>query len=277
MSNTGLRSALAGSIALLLLTTVSTIQAAEQETKSSTQLNYDRARYDPIHFRPAVEKATNEQCLSCHKEIIDRRVLDQSPAGVKAAESLAWYQTLNTYEGSQETFHRRHLETPMAKQLMNMQCTTCHQGNDPREEAPIWEEAKEGDFALRKMVNPDTCLMCHGEFGYPIMGLPGPWTEVGETMGNSCLTCHAAIRTNRHQVNYLKPEAIEQAGSKDADVCYGCHGGRAWYRIGYPYPRHKWPGMAEEIPGWAKGRPSESDRRFLVGVESNPQQKNQTQ
>ncbi len=277
MSNTGLRSALAGSIALLLLTPVSTIQAAEQETKSRSQLNYDRARYDSIHFRPAIEKATNEQCLSCHQEIVDRKVLDQSPAGVKAADSLAWYQTLNTYEGPQETFHRRHMETALARQLMNMQCTTCHQGNDPREEAPIWEGAKEGDFKLRKMINPDTCLMCHGQFGYEIMGLPGPWPEVSETMGNSCLTCHAAIRTNRHQVNYLKPDAIEQAGSKDADVCYGCHGGRAWYRTRYPYPRHKWPGMAEETPAWAHGRPSESDARFLVGVKSNPQQTKQTQ
>ena len=32
-----------------------------------------------------------------------------------------------------------------------------------------------------------------------------------EMFQNDCLTCHAAIRTTRHQVNYLKAEAIEAA------------------------------------------------------------------
>ena len=80
-----------------------------------------------------------------------------------------------------------------------------------------------------------------------VMGLPSPWPESKEMFGNSCLTCHAAIRTNRHQVSYLKAEAIEAAGQKNADVCYGCHGGRAWYRTMYPYPRHPWKGMAPEV------------------------------
>ena len=78
------------------------------------------------------------------------------------------------------------------------------------------------------------------------------------------LTCHAAIRTNRHQVSYLKAEAIEAAGAKNADTCYGCHGGRSWYRISYPYPRHAWEGMAPEVPDWAKDRPTESEARFLI-------------
>ena len=100
-------------------------------------------------------------------------MLQKSPAGVTTSETLAWYQTLNTYEGPQETFHRRHLVTPLAKQLMDMKCTTCHQGNDPREEAPIPPTSDDAGFTLRKMVNPKTCLMCHGQFGYQLMGLPG--------------------------------------------------------------------------------------------------------
>ena len=57
--------------------------------------------------------------------------------------------------------------------------------------------------------------------------------------------------------------AIEAAGQQNADTCYGCHGGRQWYRISYKYPRHPWPGMPTDLPDWAKGRPTESDARFL--------------
>ncbi len=244
---------------LTLLISISSLSV--QATESNTK-DYERARWDPIHFKPAIDNATNEQCLSCHQEIIDRRVLEKSPAGVKAADALAWYQTLDTYEGPQETFHRRHLVTSLAKKVMNMKCITCHQGNDPREEAPIPPTDKDTHFTLRKMVNTETCVMCHGQFDYSLMALPGPWHEVSESFGNSCMTCHVAIRTNRHKVNYLKPEAIEKAGADNADVCYGCHGGRSWYRTSYPYPRHSWPGMAEEIPAWAKDRPTTSPERF---------------
>jgi len=59
-------------------------------------------------------------------------------------------------------------------------------------------------------VNPETvCLKCHGQMNFTVMGLPGPWQEVGEQMGNDCLVCHANIRTNRHNVSYLNAEAIE--------------------------------------------------------------------
>jgi hypothetical protein len=54
----------------------------------------------------------------------------------------------------------------------------------------------------------------------------------------------------------------EEAAKAEGDVCYGCHGGRKWYRIAYPYPRNAWTGMAEEIPDWAKERPTESQPRF---------------
>ena len=65
-------------------------------------------------------------------------------------------------------------------------------------------------------------------------------------------------------MTYLKSEAIEAAGQKTADVCYGCHGGRSWYRINYPYPRHAWEGMSPETPDWAKDRPTESEERFRL-------------
>ena len=104
----------------------------EQATK-----DYERARWDAIHFKPAIDRASNEQCLNCHQEILERRVLKQSPAGVKASDTLAWYQTLDSYEGEQDTFHRRHLVSPLSTRLMNLKCNTCHQGHDPREEAPV--------------------------------------------------------------------------------------------------------------------------------------------
>lgn len=230
-----------------------------------------RATYDPVHFKPAIDKATDAQCLACHREVLEDKVRETSQAGIKAANSKAWYQQMSTYAGEQDTFHRRHLVTPMAKELMNLSCTTCHQGSDPREEAPgssATSMPQSTDaFTLRKQVNPETtCLKCHGQMNIQVMGLPSPWRESKEMFGNSCLTCHAAIRTKRHQVTYLKAEAIEAAGAKNADTCYGCHGGRSWYRISYPYPRHAWEGMAPEVPDWAKGRPTESEARFLLPV-----------
>ena len=225
--------------------------------------DYDKAHWDPIHFKPQIDKATNEQCLVCHKEVLDTKPLDQSPAGVKSSDALAWYQTLDTYQGAQDTFHRRHLVTPMAVRLMDMKCTTCHQGSDPREQAPIPPVSAGAGFTLRKKVDPKTCLMCHGRFPHETMGLPDSWAKVGDLFGNNCMTCHAAIRTTRHNVNFLKPQAIEEDGKLSGDSCYGCHGGRQWYRISFPYPRHPWPGMASEKPAWAKDRLTESEARFL--------------
>ncbi len=248
------------SLSILMLLSLSTANAAKAEKK-----NYEQARWDPIHFKPAIDKATDEQCLACHQEILDRKVRKESPAGVKASDALAWYQTLETYEGEQETFHRRHLKTPMAKRLMKLKCNTCHQGNDLRDENPGSSATAQKGLTLRKMVDPNVCLMCHGTFNYKVMtGLPGPWPESSETFANNCLTCHAAFRTNRHKVNFLNTEEIEKAGTENGDFCYGCHGGRAWFRVGFPYPRHEWPGMAKEIPDWAKDRPTESDPRFAA-------------
>lgn len=255
-----MRSLVTVSAFTLLLAGFMPMSVAEQ----TATRDYQRAMWDPIHNKPAIDTATNEQCLECHQEILNRKVLTQSPAGVSADNSLAWYQTLTSYEGSQETFHRRHLVTPLAKKVMNLQCNTCHQGHNPREEAPIPPDHAQADFTLRKAVNPKICLMCHGAANYKVMGLPSPWNESRDMFQNDCLLCHAGIRTTRHQVNFLKPEAIEEAGKENSDVCFGCHGGRQWYRIYYPYPRHSWKGMAPEIPDWAKDRPTESESRFQI-------------
>jgi len=231
-----------------------------------------RAVYSPLHFKPAIESAIDAQCLACHREVLDDKVRAVSPAGIKAAESLAWYQRVSTYQGEQDTFHRRHLVTPLAQQLMNLKCNTCHEGHDPREEAQGASATSppqtDTGFTLRKQVNPETaCLKCHGQMPWQIMtGLTGPWHEVKDAFQNNCLSCHAVIRTRRHQVSYLNAEAIEKAGSADktgGDVCHGCHGGRPWYRIAYPYARNPWPGMPEETPAWARLRPRHSEMRFL--------------
>lgn len=255
----------------LAATTANAAGAADSVAELRKISDYDQARWHPLHFKGAIETATNDQCLACHQEILTRKVSPQSPAGVKSAESIAWYQTLETYAGSQETFHARHLETPFAKTTMNLSCNFCHKGHDPREEAPgssatALPQGQPAGFTLRKVVDPsNTCLMCHGQFPAENMGLSGTWHENRESLEsaeapNGCLSCHAEqFRTVRHQVNFLKADAIEAAAKTSSDTCFGCHGGRAWYRISYPYPRHPWPGMdTAEVPEWAKDRPSQS-------------------
>jgi len=226
---------------------------------------YAAARWDALHFKPAIEKAEDKQCLACHAEVLKPSVSAKSPAGVASDTALAWYQTLDVYSGNQDTFHRRHLVGEMAKNLMNLRCNTCHQGHDPRDEAPGTSATTQTNgYTLRKLVDPNTCLMCHGQFNYEVMGLPGPWAQHGETFGNNCMTCHEGIRTTRHNVNFLNAGAIEAAGRESSENCYGCHGGRAWYRIPFPYPRHAWEGMDKDVPDWAKSRPTESEPRFRL-------------
>ena len=239
-------------------------------------MDYEAARYHPLHFQPAIATASSAECLACHKEILNHELRATSPAGVAAETSLAWYQTLNTYAGPQADFHWRHTESEFAKSVMKLECNFCHKGNDPREESPDmmpgrdhYTAAASPEFTLRKMVNPsETCLLCHGTMPDPvnIMGLSGPWPEARVDLEyaeapNGCLSCHAeTFRTNRHQVNYLNAATIEDmARNGTSDTCYGCHGGRQWYRISYPYARHPWPGMdTETVPDWAVDRPAQS-------------------
>ena len=253
-------------VVLLILAGIAVLTTMTLSASASDKPSYEKMRWDPLHFKPAIDSATDEQCLTCHKEVLEDKVREKSPAGTPSKDAKAWYQQLDIYQGEQDTFHRRHQTSPLAKQLMNLKCNTCHQGNDPREEAPgAPVKNAENAFTLRKMVNVETtCLKCHGQMDYKRMGLPGPWADIGKGFNNNCLLCHANIRTVRHQVNYLNAEAIEKAGATNGNVCYGCHGGRAWYRISYPYPRHAWPNMPPDIPDWAKNRPKESESRFLL-------------
>jgi nitrate/TMAO reductase-like tetraheme cytochrome c subunit len=260
----------------LVLTVLAMGGARAQSGQAAPQADYQRSVYDPIHFKPAIDQATNAQCLACHAEVLKPSVRAESPAGVKAATAKAWYQQVPVYSGAQDTFHRRHLETPMAKELMQLRCTTCHQGHDPRDENPGSSATSQrvGGFTLRKVVVPEqTCLKCHGQMNHTVMGLPQPWAESKDMFQNNCLLCHVAIRTTRHQVNYLNAAAIEEAGKKSGDSCHGCHGGRAWYRIPFPYARNPWPGMAPEVPDWAKGRPTRSEARFLAEGASQGEKK----
>ncbi len=129
-------------------------------------------------------------------------------------------------------------------------------------------------FTLRKMVNPtETCLRCHGKFPGQYMGFDeASWPSLREGLEtpevpNGCLSCHAErFRTVRHQVNYLNAQAIEDEAKTSKDLCFGCHGGRQWYRTTFPYPRHPWPGMDPTVPDWAKDRPVQSLPEHLAGV-----------
>lgn len=255
-------------------------------TEAVKGMDYQRARYHPLHFPPAIAKASDEECLVCHAEIIDHKVREQSPAGLKSTDSIAWYQTLATYDGAQSDFHNRHITSDFAKATMNLSCNFCHKGNDPREESPEMMPTRAAftadlgklEFTNRKMVNPETtCLRCHGTMPDPvnIMGLGGPWHEVRGDMedptsddpmsANGCLSCHKdTFRTNRHAVTYLNAATIEDLAEANSDTCYGCHGGRQWYRISYPYPRHPWPDMDPTVPEWAANRPTESDPEYAL-------------
>ncbi len=247
---------------------------ADAITAALATMDYEAARFHPLHYPPESLSASNEECLACHAEILSHRPRAASLAGVPDTASIAWYQTLDTYAGAQESFHHRHMLSDFAQATMNLQCRFCHQGTDPREESPDMIVGRENhtapevpEFTLRKVVNPSTtCLMCHGAFPAEEMGLVGSWHEIREDFEwepgiNGCLTCHEdAFRTNRHHVTFLNAgniEALGRAGSSDS--CYGCHGGRAWYMIPYPYARNPWPGMDDEVPDWAIGRPTASD------------------
>ncbi len=247
-------------------------------------LDYERARHHPLHFPPAIDSASNAECLVCHQEIMTAKPRDESPAGVKAADSLAWYQTLDTYMGDQESFHFRHLQSDFAQEVMDLKCNFCHRGNDPREESPdmmplraAFSAGPQPEFTNRKMVNPETtCLRCHGAMPDPvgIMGLPGPWHEARRAGGNPeapNMTKGAGrsqadlSRAIRHNVTYLRAANIEALAKEvSSDTCHGCHGGRQWYRTAYPYPRHAWPGMDPEPPEWVAGRPTQSDEAYRL-------------
>lgn len=244
-----------GGIVAAMVSTVAVLTGAGPGGPPPT--DYLRAAYSPLHFQPAALQASDDQCLACHREVLDDRIL---PAAA----------ILPDPGPAPETFHRRHLVAPRARQLMDLRCNTCHEGHDPRDEAPgTSAAAAPPGLVLRKQVNPGTvCLKCHGRMDWQLMGLKGPWPAVNGMHEAGCLECHDKTRTIRHQVSYLNAVAIEAAAEKDADVCHTCHGGLAWYRIAYPYPRHPWPGMPAVTPAWAKDRPGASEPRFALAIEA---------
>lgn len=156
----------------------------------------------------------------------------------------------------------------MQSKWMTLKCTTCHQGSDPREEAVSPPTAKPAAFTLRKMVDPNTCLMCHGSMPHEIMGLPSAWAESREMFGNNCLTCHAAIRTVRHQVDFLKAENIEKLGAASGDVCYGCHGGRQLVPQRFPLSAAQVAGHGRRSAGLGQG-PARGIRTALSPRQDN--------
>jgi len=142
--------------------------------------DYLRDRWDPIHFRPNIDRATNEQCLACHKEILTRK-----PRKVSLKCNFC---------------HRGNDPREEA----------------PGSHA---ENVKDAGYTLRKMVDPEkTCLRCHGKFPFEFMeGLEDDWSKIrqdfeDEETKNGCLAaCHGeTFRTVRHQVTYLKPKNIEK-------------------------------------------------------------------
>lgn len=170
------------------------------------------------------------RCRVCHGHLLEHEPRASSPAGLGAAEAGAWYQRLDTYAGAQATFHWRHRKSPYAEKVMRMQCQTCHAGRDPREPA-LRKDDPHFPTALRKRVNPTLCLNCHGRFPDHSAAFRGSWTQArGEFAGN-CLVCHQADAARRHRSPLLERAAIERLGARSGDVCYGCHGGRAWYAV----------------------------------------------
>jgi hypothetical protein len=90
---------------------------------------------------------------------------------VRAADSLAWYQLTSTYSGEQDSFHRRHLVTPMAKQLMNLNATpvikATTRAKKPRALGDGATPQADAGFTLRKQVNPETDLP---QVSWPVPG-----------------------------------------------------------------------------------------------------------
>ncbi len=256
--------------------------APVEQTSARQTGSHIKARMDPLHFKPGIESASNQQCLQCHQEILQRKPRTKTQAGVKSEDILAWYQTIDTYLGEQDSFHRRHLrhllpasdplnspdDSDPPPLLMSLNCNTCHQGHNINKEVSSDVHSRYSQPELTKEVSTDTCLMCHGTFDFTTMpGVTGSWLEMANMFGNSCMACHGFFRTNAHDVNFLNKETIKQAGATDGEVCFGCHGGRSWYNIAYPYPRNPWPGMSTIMPEWAKQRPTTSAPRFLINID----------
>jgi hypothetical protein len=52
----------------------------ERDSAAETEGRLLRATYSPLHFKPAIDAATDEQCLACHKEVLEDKLRVASPA-----------------------------------------------------------------------------------------------------------------------------------------------------------------------------------------------------
>lgn len=223
------RPGVAGPFFLLLFTCLPNLTTAET---ADPGFDPRKAQWNDVHFPPQVDQVPDQTCASCHRALLTQAVREASPAGLSRDDAAAWYQSLNTYAGPQLTFHERHLTAPYAREVLRMACRDCHRGHDPRERAVI-PDSPERPLALRKRVHPGICLRCHGQFPdhQPLLG--NDWRAERADFDNDCRVCHAADRARRHTSPWLDAARIESLAIGNGDVCYGCHGGRAWYRVAY--------------------------------------------
>lgn len=96
---------------------------------------------------------------------------------------------MSTYQGAQDTFHRRHLTTEYATKVMQMRCTTCHEGS-PRATKPPTRPPTTRTVALTLQNGQprDFLSQVPREDDHEIMGLPGPWNEVKARVYCSLIT-----------------------------------------------------------------------------------------
>ena len=76
---------------LVVVGSMSSALAGDTTSATADPADYQRARYDALHFKPAIDRATDAQCLACHAEVVKASVRTTSPAGVKATAARAWY------------------------------------------------------------------------------------------------------------------------------------------------------------------------------------------
>lgn len=151
-----------------------------------------------------------DDCVLCHGERTDEVV-----AGFKSP-------------------HTAHLTSP----LLKMTCVTCHESVD----------MEEGSAALlRKQVNPELCVRCHGQF--PDHG------RITKARTTSCVLCHGTQIANR-QLNYavrmkeLGADAYVNMEAVNGDNCLTCHGDKAWFAVSSGE-------LAEEPESGAAGQPQQ--------------------
>lgn len=190
---------------------------------------YERSRLSDVHTDSAKKGIQDATCLNCHQDIFDAdgAVLAATDPTIDLSKLKPWYQDVKTYQGPQLRFHYRHLKTPLATSIMNLSCVFCHENTEVRATYP----GEDSGGSFRKQVSSETkCLLCHGQFP-PAHGMS--WPALQKTIGGQgCLACHQVdtLSTILGEVAYLKADKIVAQNQDNAVLCYGCHGGRAWYQ-----------------------------------------------